>query len=126
MSYDSNDHDARLRVLHAELSSLLGVQGPGLAKAPSRRELALTKALSKFRAGVDYLVRKNWTRAKIADYIGVHPVTLKDWYEQGDVKRSQIPGWVFAAMPPESREAMVRAELNWADPPPASRTGTEG
>lgn len=121
-----NEREARLLQLHAELSRLVGKQGPGVAKTKSRREVALTKALSKFRAGVDSLTRAGWTFSRIADHVGVHPVTLKDWYEQGDIKRSQIPGWVFAAMPVEARDAMLLAERDWSEPPPASRTGTEG
>lgn len=121
-----SDHDDRVRVLHAELGKLLATKGPGLTKERTRREVALGKAHSKFRAGVDYLLRAGWSRAKIADFIGVHPVTLKDWYEQGDVHRSQVQGWVFAAMPPEAREAMLAAEREWSSPPPPSRTGTEG
>ena len=126
MSQDANDREARLVQLHAELSRLVGKPGPGLTKDLSRREIALSKSLSKFRAGVNALTRLGWSFSAIADFIGVHPVTLKDWYEQGDIKRSQLPGWVFAAMPPESRDAMLLAERDWSEPPPASRTGTEG
>jgi hypothetical protein len=120
MVYD----DARARQLAAELSTMLAA-GPGLAKGPSRREVALSKSHAAFREAVDELTRRGWSRAKIADYVGVHPVTLKDWYDAGDTKRCQIPSWIWAALPPESRTALTRAMLQWSDPPPASRTGTD-
>lgn len=63
---------------------------------------------------------------RIAAEMGVDPVTLKDWYEQGDRQRSQLPAWAFAALPRPAHAAVLRAQLGWSEPPPSGRTGTDG
>lgn len=101
---------------------------PGIAKAErSFRDRHRCRAHAAFRAGVDELESEGWSRRRIAQAIEVDPVTLKDWYEQGDRKRSQIPAWALDAiesLSPGACAAVMRAKLAYL--PPSGRTGTDG
>lgn len=113
-------------LIRAELAKLEA--RPGLVKASTDpRSQHRSKAHAAFCAGVDELLADGWSMRRIAQAMDVDHVTLKDWYEQGDHKRSQLPGWAFAALPRAARAAVMRVQLSWSDPPPPSRrTGTDG
>ncbi len=100
---------------------------PALAKADpdAFRSRQRSKAHAAFAAGIETLVSGGWSMRRIAQHMGVDPVTLKDWYEQGDRQRSQLPAWALAALPGDARAAVMRVELGWSDSPP-DRTGTNG
>lgn len=100
-------------------------RGPTVAKARDLRDVSREKIHCAFRAAVDALIAADWSMRAVARHLEVDPVTLLDWYQSGDTKRSQIPGWVFAAIPAEARAAWMRVMLGWSDPPPG-RTGTDG
>jgi len=112
--------------IRAELAKLEA--RPGLAKAESAKESFRSRQRSKawavFCAGVDALLQARWSMRRIAQAMEVDPVTLKDWYEQGDRQRSQLPAWAFAALPREAQPAMMRAQLEWAEEEIPGRTGT--
>lgn len=116
-----------LERIRAELAKL---EGPGLSKGAGRsfRDHQRCKAHAAFCAGVDQLLLEGWSMRRLAQHMQVDPVTLKDWYEQGDRQRSQLPAWALAALPASARAAVLRVELGWSDPPPSSseRTGTDG
>lgn len=111
-------------LIRAELSKLEA--RPGLAKASSSRDRFRSKAHAAFAAGVEYLLLEGWSMRGIAQAMEVDHVTLKDWYEQGDRKRSQLPAWAIAALPRAAHAAVMRVQLGWSDPPPSGRTGTDG
>ena len=115
-----------LDVIRAELAKL--EQRPGLAKADrvSFRDRQRCKVHAAFCAGVEALLLEDWSMRRIAQHMEVDPVTLKDWYEQGNKQRSQLPGWAIAALPMLARAAAIRVALSWSDPPPSGRTGTDG
>lgn len=115
-----------LELIRAELAKL---ERPGLAKGEGRsfRDHQRCKAHAAFCAGVETLLVDGWSMRRIAQHMQVDPVTLKDWYEQGDRQRSQLPAWALAALPAGARAAVMRAELGWSDPPSSSgKTGTSG
>lgn len=113
-------------MIRAELDKLAA--RPGLAKASSTsaRDRYRSKVWSAFRAGVDSLTVEGWSMRRIAEAMEVDHVTLKDWYEQGDRKRSQLPAWALAALPRAAHAAVMRVMLGWSDSPPSGRTGTDG
>jgi hypothetical protein len=113
-----------LSAIRAHLDEL-EQQRPPLAKARDLRDASREKIHCAFRASVDALTQEGWSKRAIARHLEVDPVTLIDWYQSGDTKRSQIPGWVLAALPTEARAAWMRVMLGWSEPPP-SRTGTNG
>ncbi len=120
------DMRQHLDELERELSS------PGIAKARDLRDASRAKIHCAFRASVDALLesihpetQRPWSMRAIARHIETDISTVCDWYERGDQKRSQIPGWVFAALPAVARVAWMRVVLEWSDPPPG-RTGTCG
>ncbi len=116
-----------LDVIRAQLAKL--EERPGLAKSDrdSFRDRQRSKAHAAFAAGVDHLLADGWSMRRIAADMGVDPVTLKDWYEQGDRQRSQIPAWALPALPRAALAAVLRVELAWSEPPPSgSKTGTDG
>jgi lambda repressor-like predicted transcriptional regulator len=98
---------------------------PPLAKTRCLRDASREKAHCAFRAAVDALTEDGWSLRSIARHLECDTATLTDWYERGYQKRSQIPGWVLAALPAEARAAWLREALNWSEPPPG-RTGTNG
>jgi hypothetical protein len=103
----------------------LALEPRPLAKAPSFRDESRAKIHCAFRAAIHSLLAADWSMRAIARHLECDVVTLIDWHERGDQKRSQIPGWVFAALPSEARAAWMRAALEWSEPPP-SRSGTDG
>jgi hypothetical protein len=113
-----------LDAIRAQLARI--ESGPGIAKASGDlRSKFRTKAHEAFCAGVEHLLLNDWSMRRIAQHMEVDPVTLKDWYEQGDRQRSQLPAWALAALPSAARAAVLRVELGWSDPSP-DRTGTDG
>jgi hypothetical protein len=104
----------------------LEAERPSIVNARDRfRDASRSKAHCAFRASVDALIERGWSKRAIARRLDVDVVSLIDWYERGDRKRSQIPGWVLAALPSEARAAWMRVALGWSDVPPPS-TGTDG
>ncbi len=100
---------------------------PGLAKASvDRRSKLRANALAVFCAGMNHLLGNGWSMRRIADHLDVHPVTLKDWFEQGDRQRSQLPAWVSDGLPAEAQPAMIRARLGFVESVAGGRTGTDG
>jgi hypothetical protein len=111
--------------IRAELAKLEA--RPGIAKAcGDRRSQLRSKAHAVFCAGIEHLLLNGWSMRKIADHLDVHPVTLKDWYEQGDRQRSQLPAWASDGLPDEAQPAMIRARLDNVERNGAGRTGTDG
>jgi hypothetical protein len=113
-----------LSAIRAHLDEL-EQQRPPLAKARDLRDASREKAHCAFRAAVDALTADGWSLRAVARHLEVDTATLTDWYERGHQRRSQIPGWVLAALPAEARAAWLREALNWSEPPPG-RTGTHG
>lgn len=100
---------------------------PGVAKACDRRSKLRANALAVFQAGVRHLINNcGWSMRKIADHLEVHPVTLKDWFEQGDSQRSQLPAWASDGLPADAQPAMIRARLDIVESGAWGRTGTDG
>jgi hypothetical protein len=122
VSYQSDD-DA-IRAIRAELDRLDACKPRGLAKTDPR-ERHRRAAHQAFRAAVDSLLVDGWSFHRIANVIDCDVATLTTWYHYGDQKRNQVPAWAFAALPKSSRPQLVRAILDWSEPPPASKTGTE-
>jgi hypothetical protein len=121
MRYDSDD-DA-LRAIRAELDRL-EASTPRVAKCDPR-ERHRRAGHEAFRAGVDALLGDGWSFRRVANVMGCDVATLTTWYHYGEQRRNQIPAWAFAALPKSSRPQLVRAILDWSEPPPPSRTGTE-
>lgn len=114
-----------LEAIRAQLARI--ESGPGVAKASNDlRSKLRAKAHAAFCAGVEHLLINGWSMRRIAQHMEVDPVTLKDWFEQGDRQRNQLPAWALAALPGAARAAVIRIELGWSDPPPSGRTGTDG
>jgi hypothetical protein len=78
-----------------------------------------------FVSAIDYLEEEGWSRGRIARYIGVELTTLSGWYEDGDKRRSQLPFWVLRRLPTEARAIVMRAILEWSEPPPAEGAGAD-
>lgn len=128
MSYTPED-DEKVKQLIALLEKRSA--RPGLAKVdPSDRgRMAFHKL---FVAGVNALLEERdddgktkWSLSSLAGYVGVNRSTFNTWYNWGYQKRNQIPGWVASALPRPARPEMARALLEWSEPPPPSRTGTD-
>lgn len=113
-----------LAAIHAELAKL--VARPLAKTEVDSRTRLRCRAHAAFAAGIDHLLINGWSMARIARRLDVHPVTLKDWYERGDQQRTQLPAWAVAGLPTEARAAVLRVELEWSEPPPSGRTGTDG
>lgn len=120
----ANDPFDQIRAQLARLER----ERPGLVKADatSFRDHQRCKAHAAFCAGLESLLLNGWSMRRVAAHMGVDPVTLKDWHEQGHRQRSQLPAWAFAALPREAHAAVMRAQLAWSEPPPSERTGTNG
>lgn len=123
MSYQSDD-DA-FRAIRAELDRLQASQPKGLAKTDPR-DRHRKSVHTAFRAGVDALLADDWSFRRVANVMDCDVATLTTWYHYGDQRRNQIPAWALAALPRSSRPQLVRAILDWSEPPPPSATGTEG
>jgi hypothetical protein len=78
-----------------------------------------------FVAAIDHLEELGWSRGRIARYIGVELTTLSGWYDDGDKRRSQLPFWVLRRLPVEARAIVMRAILDWSEPPPSAGAGAD-
>jgi hypothetical protein len=86
-----------------------------------------------FVAGVDALLlernadgSEKYTLASLAEIADVNRTTVWNWYTHGMQKRTQIPGWALSVLPKPARTSVARALLESTEPPPPSRTGTDG
>jgi len=116
--------NARLAALH-EKKALRSVRK---CSSDESRDKDRCNVHAAFCALVLHLEFRKWSRRQIADVFDVHPVTLKDWIENGDRQRDQLPGWVIAAMtrlPRDAWDVFIR-ELMSAASPRSERTGTSG
>lgn len=117
-----------LEAIRAQLARIESQHRPGVKKSesPSVRDWHRSKCHAEFKSGVEFLRdEEGWSMRRIAEKLDVHVTTLIAWYENGDKKRDQLPGWVLSAMPKIAQPAMMRVRLDWSDPPPV-RTGTDG
>jgi hypothetical protein len=130
VSYDSDDDETR--ELLEQLRRVMSSRGPGVAKVDPRDRARLAFH-RMFVEGVNALLEerqengeRRWNLSSLAAEIGVDRSTFNTWYHYGFQQRNQIQGWVMAALPKPARPRMARAILEWSEPPPPSRTGTDG
>lgn len=102
-----------------------GVRKCGAASGRDSHRCTVHAAFVLF---VEHLEERGWSRNKIASVFDVHPVTLKDWIEQGDRARNQLPGWAISAISRFPREAwaVFTDALFAAREPLSERSGTDG